>query len=363
MSDLKGVILCAGEAQRLRPISYAAPKALFPVANRPLIGYALQALTAVGVTDIGIVISPTHGATRDAIGDGAAWGARVMYIKQQQARGLGDAVAQAAEFVGDSPFLLYLGDTLMDQGIGPVVDAFERDECDAQMLLAEVAKPCRFGVAEVDGRRVVRLIEKPKQPPSNLAVVGVYAFQPCIFEAIGRTELSGRGELEITDAIQTMIDSGRTVCWLRLDGWWGDVGSPESALATNAHLLQSLNYDVKGDIGDDCTVEGRVSVGRGSVVRRGTLRGPVCIGENCRIEDATIGPDVCLGDRTCVRRSKISNTIVEAECSICDVGGGITNSVFGERARVTGVGDGCSVVRTRLCADSELCLARRGADT
>ncbi|MFQ5810894.1 MAG: glucose-1-phosphate thymidylyltransferase [Armatimonadota bacterium] len=363
MSELKGLILCAGEASRLRPVSYAVPKPLFPVANRPLIDYALGALAQAGVTDIGIVISPWDRATPDALGDGGAWGGRATYIEQHQPCGLGHAVAQAAQFVGDSSFVLYLGDTLMDQGVEPAVALFEREDCDAVMLLAEVDDPRRFGVAEVDGTRVVRLVEKPKQPKSNLAVVGAYLLKSCVVDAIGRTTPSARGELEITDSIQTMIASGATVRWLPVDGWWGDVGSPETALETNAHFLEALNDDVRGDVAEDCTVLGPASVGRGTVVRRSALRGPVCIGENCTIEDAEIGPNACLGDGSSVRASTVANAILSAGCSVHGVGGGLTGSVFGERVAVAGTGPECALTRSVLCADSVLQLTSEGADT
>ncbi|MGD8237196.1 MAG: glucose-1-phosphate thymidylyltransferase, partial [Armatimonadota bacterium] len=354
MSELKGLILCAGEGRRLRPVSYAVPKSLFPVANRPLIDYAVEALAKAGVTDIGIVVSPGDRATRDALGDGSAWGGRATYIEQHQPRGLGHAVAQAAEFVGDSSLALYLGDTLMDQGVEPAVALFQREDCDAVMLLAEVDDPRRFGVAEVEGTQVVRLVEKPQQPKSNLAVVGTYLLKPRVMEAIGRTRPSGRGELEITDSIQTMIGSGGTVRWLPVEGWWGDVGSPQTALETNAHFLESLNEDVRGDVAEDCTVLGPASVGRGTVVRRSVLRGPVCIGENCVIVDAEIGPNACLGDGGSVRASAVADTILSAGCSVHGVGGGLTDSVLGERVAVAGAGPGCSLTRSALCADSVL---------
>ena len=308
---MKGVILCAGEGTRMRPLTYSLPKHLIPVANRPVIEHILDALSRAGITDIGIVVGPsTQISFQNALKDGSALGMRITYIVQENPRGLAHAVSCAQGFVGDDPFLLYLGDNLLQEGVNGLVKKFTDSEADAVITLYPVSDPSHFGIAQVEGERIVKLVEKPARPESNLAIVGAYAFTPAIFSAISRIRPSARGELEITDAIQRLVDDGRLVLPYQLSGWWRDVGRPSELLAANAQLLGEISTQVEGTIARDCAVDGEVVVGKHSRIRNCTLIGPVMIGEGANCLDSTIGPNVSIGDEVIVKDSKIGESIV-----------------------------------------------------
>ena len=277
MKELKGLILSGGRGTRLRPITYTSAKQLVPVANKPVLFYGIESLAAAGIKDIGIVIAPETGAEiRAAAGDGERFGVSIQYIEQDAPRGLAHAVLTAEEFLGDSSFVMYLGDNLLRDGILELVDQFRTEEPDALILLTRVPDPEHYGVAELEGERVARLIEKPEQPTSDLALVGVYMFTPPIFDAARSIEPSARGELEITDAIQRLIDSGLTVDPHIVRGWWKDTGQVQDMLDANRLILDDLDERMEGEL-IDSRVEGRVVIEPGVVVERTTIRGPAIV--------------------------------------------------------------------------------------
>jgi len=310
MENLKGLILSGGAGTRLRPITHTSAKQLVPVANKPVLFYGVEALVEAGVTDIGIVIAPETGdEIREAVGDGSALGATVTYIPQAEPLGLAHAVLTAEEFLGDSAFVVYLGDNLLRDGITELVEAFRRNEPEALIMLTPVLHPEHYGVAELDGERIVRLVEKPKDPPSDLALVGVYMFRPSVLAAAKTIEPSDRGELEITDTIQRLIDDGKTVEYHRVKGWWKDTGQLQDMLAANRLVLEDIEPHVAGEL-VDCNVEGRVVVGEGAILERTTVRGPAVIGPGARIADAYIGPYTAIGRDCEVTGSEVEHSIL-----------------------------------------------------
>lgn len=334
MSDLKGLILSGGAGTRLRPITHTSAKQLVPVANRPVLFYGIDALVNAGVTDIGIIIAPITGEEiREAVGDGSKFGAKVTYIEQSEPAGLAHAVLTAEEFLDGSPFVMYLGDNLLRNGIAGLVDTFRAESPDAIILLTQVDDPSSYGVAELEGEHVVRLIEKPKDPPSNMALVGVYLFSPTIMEAARKLEPSWRGELEITEAIQGLIDEGAKVRSEIVTGWWKDTGQLADMLDANRLVLEEIVTDIAGTM-EDSRVEGRVIVEEGAVLRNSVVRGPAVIGSGAVVENAYVGPYTSIGDGVTVRNSEVEHSILLAGSSIENLGTRIEASLLGRDVRV-----------------------------
>jgi glucose-1-phosphate thymidylyltransferase len=335
MKDLKGLILSGGAGTRLRPITHTSAKQLVPVANKPVLFYGIEALVEAGVTDIGIIIAPqTGGEIREAVGDGSAFGAQITYILQEDPKGLAHAVLTAEEFLGDSSFVMYLGDNLLRDGIEGLVEEFAESEPDALILLTPVPDPSSYGVAELDGDRIVRLVEKPKDPPSDLALVGVYLFSPAIFDAARKLEPSWRGELEITEAIQTLIEEDRPVRSHVVRGWWKDTGQLEDMLEANRLVLEEIETSLEGTI-EDSRVEGRVVLEAGARLIRSTVRGPAVIGAGATVEDAYVGPYTSLGEDVHISRSEVEHSIVLAGSVVEDLGTRMEASLLGRDVRVT----------------------------
>src|SRR3954462_12732542 len=285
MKPLKGLILSGGKGTRLRPITHTSAKQLVPVANKPVLFYGIESLVAAGVSEIGIIIAPeTGGEIRAAAGDGSQFGCAITYIEQDAPSGLAHAVLTAEQFLGDSPFVMYLGDNLLRDGIIDLVEAFRAQEPDALILLTPVPDPEHYGVAELDGDNVKRLVEKPKEPVSNLALVGVYMFTPAIHDAARAIEPSWRDELEITDAIQRLIDQGLRVDPHIVRGWWKDTGQVQDMLDANRLILDDLGERIEGELIDSRT-EGRVVVEKGARLENSTVRGPAIIGAGARLGD------------------------------------------------------------------------------
>jgi glucose-1-phosphate thymidylyltransferase len=336
MDDLKGLILSGGAGTRLRPITHTSAKQLVPVANKPVLFYGIEALVEAGVTEIGIVIAPETGdEIREAAGDGSAFGATITYITQERPAGLAHAVLTAEDFLGSSPFVMYLGDNLLAEGITRLVSAFRESQPDALILLTRVDDPSSYGVAELDGDRVVRLVEKPKDPPSDLALVGVYLFGPTIFEAARALEPSWRGELEITEAIDGLIEGGQRVESQIVSGWWKDTGQLADMLEANRLVLEELAPRIDGEVSDDCRVESRVAVEAGAVISGSVVRGPAISGEGARITDAFIGPYTSIGDEVEVSRSEIENSILLAGAKVTDLGTRMEASLLGRNVSLT----------------------------
>ncbi|MCK5504559.1 MAG: glucose-1-phosphate thymidylyltransferase [Thermodesulfovibrionia bacterium] len=319
---MKAIILSGGRGTRLRPLTYSGAKQLVPVANKPILFYCIDNIVQAGIKDVGIIISPETGQEiRDAVGDGGRWGVNIKYITQDVPGGLAHAIKTAGDYLADSPFVMYLGDNLIGTGIDKFVNEFRNNSPEALILLKEVDNPKQFGVADVseDGN-VVRLIEKPDVPPSNLALVGIYIFSPKIHEAIERIRPSKRGELEITDAIQELINMGCNVESFVLDMWWLDTGKKDDMLTANVIVLDEwLKESISGEVDDKSKILGRVSIGKGSVVRESRIRGPVIIGENAVIENAFIGPYTSIGNNSKVIRSSVEHSVIMDGSELRDI--------------------------------------------
>jgi glucose-1-phosphate thymidylyltransferase len=355
MEPLKGLILSGGAGTRLRPITHTSAKQLVPVANKPVLFYGIEALVDAGVKEIGIIIAPETGEEiRQAAGDGSQFGAEITYIVQDKPAGLAHAVLTAADFIGDSPFVMYLGDDLLRDGLRGLVATFRADEPHALILLTPVDDPQSYGVAELDGERIVRLIEKPKDPPSNLALVGVYLFTPAIFDAARGLEPSWRGEYEITEAIQALIDDGHKVQSEVVRGWWKDTGQLADMLEANRLVLEELETKLDGKIDAESRVEGRVVVEAGATLTRSVVRGPAVIGAGACIEDAYIGPYTSIGAGVHVRRSEVEHSIILADSVVEDLETRMEASLLGRNVKLTRsdgppktlrllVGDNCEI--------------------
>jgi len=331
---MKGLILSGGKGTRLRPLTYTSAKQLVPVANKPVLFYGIEALAAAGIREIGIVVGDTKDEIKTAVGDGARWNVKVTYIEQDAPRGLAHAVLISEAFIGREPFVMYLGDNLLNRGINEFVDEFVREAPAAQILLTRVPDPQMFGVAELDGGRVVRLVEKPKEPKSDLALVGVYMFSPAVFDSVKRIKPSFRNELEITDAIQDLIDRGLPVRPHLLQGWWKDTGKLEDMLEANRLILDTIERRIAGAVDGESRVEGKVIIDAGAVVERSVIRGPVVIGPGARIVHAYVGPFTSIGKGTEIRDSEIEHSIVLEGCVISDLDHRVADSLIGRNARI-----------------------------
>jgi glucose-1-phosphate thymidylyltransferase len=335
MTDIKGLILSGGAGTRLRPITHTYAKQLVPVANKPVLFYGIEALVEAGVTDIGIIIAPLTGdEVREAVGDGSQFGAKVTYIEQAEPAGLAHAVLTAEDFLAGSSFVMYLGDNLLRDGVPALVERFRDETPDAMILLTQVDDPTAFGVAELEGEKVVRLVEKPEDPPSDMALVGVYLFSPAIFDAARRLEPSARGELEITEAIQILIDDGLEVRSEVVSGWWKDTGQLSDMLEANRLVLDDIGTRLDGTI-EDSRVEGRVIVEEGAVLRNSVVRGPAVIGRDAVVDSAYIGPYTSIGDRVRVTNSEVEHSILLPGSSVENLGARIEASLLGREVRVT----------------------------
>ena len=325
---MKGLVLSGGAGTRLRPITHTSAKQLVPVANKPVLFYGLEAMRAAGIDDVGIVVGETRAEIEAAVGDGSRFGLRVTYLPQEAPLGLAHAVLIAEEFLGDSPFVMYLGDNLLKEGIAPFVRDFERSEPDALILLQRVNDPSEYGIAELQDGRVVQLVEKPKEPRSDLALVGVYLFTPAVFESVKAITPSARGELEITDAIQHMIDRGLRVEPHTVTGWWKDTGKLEDMLEANRLILSTIESDLRGEVVES-TLEGPVQVGEGSLIERCTVRGPVVIGAGCRLSDTFVGPYTAISDGVVVEHAEIEHSIILENSRISRLGARMADSLIG----------------------------------
>ena len=340
MEELKGLILSGGAGTRLRPITHTSAKQLVPVANKPVLFYGIEALVDSGIGEIGIVVSPETGAEiEQAVGDGSTFGARITYIQQDRPLGLAHALLTASEFLGESPFVMYLGDNLLRDGIASLVERFRAEGPDALILLTEVDDPSAYGVAVVEEGRVVRLVEKPTEPPSNLALVGVYMFGPAIFDAARSIEPSNRGELEITDAIQEAIDAGRRVESQLVTGWWKDTGELDEILEANRLVLQEVDGRVEGEVSDS-EIDSNVVIEAGARVERSKVVGPTVIASGARIADSRLGPDAAIGEGVRVESAEVSDSIVLAGARIANLEAPVRASLVGRDASIEGGGNG-----------------------
>jgi glucose-1-phosphate thymidylyltransferase len=334
---MKGVILHGGAGTRLRPLTHTGPKQLIPIANKPMSLYAVEALREAGVTDIAIVLgSLAPEKVQEYYGDGQRFGVRITYVNQGEPKGIAHAVKLTEHFVGDEPFVVFLADNILKGGIDEMVNEFEHSHAAAEIALCHVRNPQSFGIADLKNGKIVRLIEKPKEPPSDLALVGIYLFRKEIFDAIRRLKPSWRNELEITDAIQTLLDDNLEVRHRLVKGWWKDTGLPEDILEANQLVLSELKSYNKGNLEQAVSTSGVVCVEEGTVVHGGTtLRGPLIIGKNCEIgPDCYIGPYTSIGDDTVIKGAEIENTIIVGDCRI-ECGKRIVDSLIGRNTQIT----------------------------
>lgn len=354
---MKGLILSGGKGTRLRPLTYTGAKQLVPVANKPILWYGLESIIAAGVTEIGIIISPETGnEVREKTGDGSQFGAKITYILQEEPAGLAHAVKIAQPFLGDSPFIMYLGDNLVEGDMGAFLQDFKAGSYEASILLRAVENPSAFGVAKVDDSgKVLQLIEKPKVPPSNLALVGIYFFTNAIHEAIASIQPSARGELEITDAIQWLIANNREVASRQLTGWWLDTGKKDDLLEANRIILDTCLQDRRNSQEDEQSrVIGRVSVGTDTEIINSTIRGPVTIGNGCRIENCFIGPYTSIADGVVLKDADIEHSVFLAGSKAIGIEQRIVDSLVGQRAQLTVAPQRPKAMRFMIGDDSKI---------
>ena len=336
---MRALILAGGSGTRLRPITHTRAKQLVPVANTPILFYGIEAMVAAGVTEIGVIVGDTRAEVMEALGDGSRFGAQITYIAQDQPLGLAHCVLIAREFLGDEEFVMYLGDNLLEQDLAAFVAAFRAARTSdqppsAQILLKKVPDPHRFGIATLDAQgHVVALVEKPADPPSDLALVGVYLFDRSIHDAVAAISPSARGELEITDAIQWLVDQGLRVRCELLTGWWIDTGKLTPLLEANRLLLEKMTASNEGDVDAASVIDGRVRIAPGAVIRNSTIRGPVAIGEHTRIINSFIGPYSAIGADCEVENSEVEHSVIMESSRIIDIPR-LEDSLIGSHAEV-----------------------------
>jgi glucose-1-phosphate thymidylyltransferase len=334
MQPLKGLILSGGKGTRLRPITYTSAKQLVPVANKPVLFYGIEAMAQAGIEDVGIIIAPETGEeVKAAVGDGGRFGVRITYILQDEPLGLAHAVLTAETFLTDSPFVMYLGDNLLQGGIGDLVEAFRSHQPDALILLTPVPDPEQYGVAELSNGAVVRLIEKPQEPETDLALVGVYMFTPAVHDAARAIKPSARGELEITDAIQHLVDQGCRVEPHVVRGWWKDTGRLEDMLAANRLVLDTIVGRVEGEL-IDSRVDGRVVVEPGARLERSSVRGPAIIGAGAHLRDCYVGPYTAIGEHCSIQNAEVEHSILLAGAVVHGLDGRMESSLLGRNVRI-----------------------------
>jgi len=331
---MKGLILSGGKGTRLRPLTFTQAKQLVPVANKPVLFFGIEALQEAGIKEIGIVVGDTKDEIKEAVGDGTRWGIDIHYIEQEAPLGLAHAVKISESYLGKESFVMYLGDNILKSGIKSLVEEFEEQKPNSLILLTEVPNPQMFGVAELKDGKVVKLVEKPKKPMSNLALVGVYMFDLHIFEAVKAIKPSWRDELEITDAIQYLIDNGYSVHPHLVSGWWKDTGKIEDILEANRLILESIAGSIEGEVDARSKIKGDVLLEKGVTVKNSTIRGPAIIGAGTEIIDSYVGPFTSIQSRCKIIKTEIEHSIVLEGSEIHDVGSRIDESLIGRDVKV-----------------------------
>ena len=334
MQALKGLILSGGKGTRLRPITHTSAKQLVPVANKPVLFYGIEAMAQAGIGEVGIIIAPETGEEiRTAAGDGSRFGVELTYIVQDEPLGLAHAVLTAEPYLGDSPFVMYLGDNLLQGGIKDLVVAFRQSGPDALILLTPVSDPENYGVAELADGSVVRLVEKPAEPKTDLALVGVYMFTSIVHDAARAIEPSARGELEITDAIQHLVDGGFRVEPHVVRGWWKDTGRLEDMLAANRLVLDTIEGRIEGEL-ISSQLDGRVVVERGARLERSTVRGPAIIGAGANLVDCYVGPYTAIGEDCTIENAEVEHSILLSGSTVRDLAGRMESSLLGRNVHI-----------------------------
>ena len=332
---MKALILSGGKGTRLRPLTYTCAKQLVPVANKPVLFRVIEAIVAAGITDIGIVVGDTAPEIKSAAGDGSLWGAKITYIQQQAPLGLAHAVKISEDFLTNNRFVMFLGDNVIEGGVTALVEQFAASEWNAQIVLKSVPNPQQFGVAELDAGRIIRLVEKPAEPKSDLAVVGIYMFDRTIFEAVNSIKPSRRGELEITDAIQYLVDEGRKVYPYIHQGWWIDTGKMEDMLTANRLILEALDNRIEGYVDSESQLVGKVIIEAGAQIVNSVIRGPAIIGEHTQIVNSYIGPFTSIYHHCLIEETEIEFSMVLENSRIVDIEQRIDHSLIGRNVEVT----------------------------
>ncbi len=331
---MKGILLAGGHGTRLRPLTYIGNKHMLPVANKPIISYGLEYLRKAGISEIATILGPMKEGVEKFLGDGSKFGVNITYIDQPDPKGIAHAISLAEDFIGGDSFVVYLGDNILKGGIKEYVKKFQNEkEIDEILLLyriQNVSLARRFGIAEIKNNKVIKVIEKPKEPTSDLTMPGVYFFRPIIFDAIKELKQSDRGELEITESIQKLIDWGCKVVPEVIDGWWKDTGLPEDILDANRLVLDEIKADVKG-VMDDSVIRGRVIIGENSMISNSMLKGPSIIGDNCTVSNAYIGPYTSVGNDCAIENTEVEDSIIMEHAKITS-SGRIVDSLIGESA-------------------------------
>ncbi len=351
---MKGLILSGGKGTRLRPLTFTQAKQLVPVANKPVLFYGIEALKAAGIEEIGIVVGDTKHEIMEAAGDGSRWDIRITYIEQEAPLGLAHAVKISEGFLGKEPFVMYLGDNILKSGVKSLVEEFKKKKLNSLILLTEVPNAQMFGVAELEDGKVVRLVEKPKEPKSNLALVGVYMFDFHVFEAVNSIKPSWRNELEITDAIQYLVDKGYDVHPHIVTGWWKDTGKIEDILEANRLILESIQGKMEGKIDETSKINGQVIIGKDTSIKHSIIRGPAIIGEECDIVDSYIGPFTSIQRRCHIIKTELEHSIVLEGSEIQDVGSRIDESLIGREVKIFKCPPKPSVYRFMVGDNSEI---------
>ena len=354
---MKGLILSGGKGTRLYPLTYTRAKQLIPVANKPVLVRVIEAIREAGIRELGLVVGPTAAEIKEALGDGGEWDVRLSYIHQQSPDGLAHAVKVSRDFLGDDPFVMFLGDNVIEGGISSLITDFAENQWNSQIVLKEVDNPSAYGVAKMrpDGS-IEQLMEKPKAPPSNLALVGIYMFDRHIIEAVNAIKPSARGEYEITDAIQWLIDKGYTVFPHIHRGWWIDTGKPTDMLEANSHVLEEIAPYIHATaaVDGDSSVDSRVTLQEGAQVMNSIVRGPTIIGKNTRIENSYIGPFTSIYHGCQIRNCEIERSIILENSRVIDIDATLRDSLIGRNASVKRSGGKPSGIKMNLGDHSTL---------
>jgi len=331
---VKALIASGGRGTRLRPITHTRNKHLIPIANKPILHYAIEAVVGAGIRELAIVVNADSDEVQRAIGNGDRWGIGITYIPQATPGGLAQVVGLAEKYMAGERFIFYLGDNMVVGGVKRFVDEFERSRCNCYLTLSQVKDPERFGVPELKDGRIVSIEEKPKNPKSSYAVAGIYLYDHHIFEAVKSIRPSARGELEISDAHQYLIQKGLSIGYSEITGWWKDTGKPTDLLEANRLILDNIVPAVHGSVDERSTMAGKVIVEKGARVVNSVIRGPAIIGENCVIEDAFVGPFTAVGNNTVIRKSEVEYSIILRDCKILNVGIRLEGSILGNDVEV-----------------------------
>ena len=334
---MKALITSGGRGTRLRPLTHTQNKHLIPIANKPILHYAIEYCVVAGIKEVGIVYSADSMAVPEAIGNGKQWGIDITYIPQDAPMGLAHVVKISQDFIGKDSFVFYLGDNMVIGGLQRFIDAFKSSKSNCHLTLAKVKDPERFGVPSIKGNRITAIEEKPRHPKSSFAVSGIYLYDSTIFEAVNNIKPSARGELEISDAHQYLIDNGYHISFSEITGWWKDTGKPYDLLEANRLILDNMSTKIDGSVDDQSFTIGKVQLGKGSKLINSTVRGPVIIGENTIIENGYIGPYTSIANNCYIKNSEVEFSIILDECKIIDVDIRVEHSLLGNDVEIVKV--------------------------